>query len=460
MALAIVLTVLCMLKCIENVTSFEPWSVLQQLEEQGHEFLWLPNWDHSPYSILALSPLQSFSPRGTFQWDDLRTWMGNLAGADQLPAGAGPLQGGIFGGLSYEAALHLDRVRVPRPRQLLGCQSRFSWHPVVLVHHAPTQCWTLQGALHHFPEYTQKLRAIWSCLQTVTPHDVAEPQIETLVSAEEYGNWVQSVRQAIAQGDLYQANLAHPLFLKGKGSLAPLFQRIHSHNPSPWAAYWNTPHFQLLSNSPELLLEGKQGQLRAKPIAGTRPRGSDDDADQRLRRNLIRSPKERAEHLMLVDLVRNDLGRVCEAGSVQVPLLMDREPYRNVTHIVSTVSGNLASGKDSLEALAASFPGGTITGTPKLRSMEWIDQLEAYPRGFYTGSLGWMRPHGDFAWNILIRTLQVQKGDQGNWKGYLHVGAGIVADSQPLREYQETLHKAQAWRTILANKDSYANRLA
>lgn len=447
-------------KCVENLSALEPWAVLQQLEALGHEFLWLPQWDHSPFSVLALSPLQSFAPQGVFRWEDLRAWVGALEGADLLPSGAGPLQGGIFGGLSYEAALHLDRVRDPRPRQLLGCQSRFSWHPVVLVHHTPTQSWTLQGALHTFPEYTQKLRAIWNSLQSVEPLQIDDPQIETLVHAEEYGSWVQSVRQAIAQGDLYQANLAHPILLKGKGNLAPLFQRIHSHNPSPWAAYWNTPSFQLLSNSPELLLEGKQGQLRAKPIAGTRPRGSDDDADSRLRRNLIRSPKERAEHLMLVDLVRNDLGRVCDAGSVQVPLLLDREPYRNVTHIVSTVTGTLSQQNDSISALAASFPGGTITGTPKLRSMEWIDQLESHPRGFYTGSLGWMHPQGDFAWNILIRTLQAQKNSEGEWIGYLHVGAGIVADSHPMREYQETLHKAQAWRTILTTKDSHANRLA
>jgi len=236
--------------------------------------------------------------------------------------------------------------------------------------------------------------------------------------------------------------------VQGFEPLPHLFARIHQGNPSPWACLWKNPEITLLSNSPELLLTLHGDNLVSQPIAGTRPRGVDDVSDQKLRRNLLRSPKERAEHLMLVDLVRNDLGRVCVPGSVHVPLLMDREPYRNVTHIVSTIHGRLDPAYDVCDALSALFPGGTITGTPKLRSMECIDALETHARGFYTGSLGWINPCGDMAFNILIRTLQLQEHTYG-WTGELHVGAGIVADSNSLREYQETLHKADAWKSVL-----------
>jgi len=190
----------------------------------------------------------------------------------------------------------------------------------------------------------------------------------------------------------------------------------------------------------------------SKPIAGTRPRSENIIEDNRLKSELIESEKEQAEHLMLVDLVRNDLGRVCTAGSVQVTNLLDRESYRNVTHIVSTIAGTLDTGVSSLDALLSLFPGGTITGTPKLRSMEIIDQLEQWPRGFYTGSMGWITPQGDLEFNILIRTLQVLM-KQNPCHGWLHVGAGIVADSDPEMEYQETLHKANAWRQIISGEN-------
>jgi anthranilate synthase component 1/para-aminobenzoate synthetase component 1 len=180
-------------------------------------------------------------------------------------------------------------------------------------------------------------------------------------------------------------------------------------------------------------------RVETRPIAGTRPRGRNEREDERFSRQLILSPKERAEHIMLVDLERNDLGRVCQYGSVEVNELMTLENYSHVIHIVSNVRGRLRPGLDRFSALAAAFPGGTITGTPKIRSMEIIDELEKVARFVYTGSIGYFNYGGEMDLNIVIRTFVIAATS-----AYIQVGAGIVADSDPEREYYETLHKAQA----------------
>jgi len=176
-----------------------------------------------------------------------------------------------------------------------------------------------------------------------------------------------------------------------------------------------------------------------RPNAGTRPRGATGEEDERLAEELILNDKERAEHLMLVDLERNDLGRVCAFGSVHVNDFMALERYSHVIHIVSNIRGRLAPGRDGMDLIQAVFPGGTVTGVPKLRCMEILDELEPVRRGPYTGSVGYISANGDLDLNIIIRTLVIKEG-----RGYLHVGAGIVADSDPSREYQETLLKAEA----------------
>ena len=207
----------------------------------------------------------------------------------------------------------------------------------------------------------------------------------------------------------------------------------------PFAGYLEFDGYQVISSSPERLvqLEGRQAQTR--PIAGTRRRGADFSEDHDLRQELNLDPKERAEHIMLVDLERNDLGRVCDYGSVNVNELMVNEAYSHVIHIVSNVRGILHQRQDALDLLRAMFPGGTITGCPKVRCMEIIDELEPVRRGFYTGSFGYIGYNGDMDMNIIIRTL-VRRDN----KVYAQAGAGIVADSDPEREYRETLRKAEA----------------
>jgi anthranilate/para-aminobenzoate synthase component I len=192
------------------------------------------------------------------------------------------------------------------------------------------------------------------------------------------------------------------------------------------------------------LVRLRERHAETRPIAGTRPRGSDGDQDRRLVGELLASPKERAEHVMLVDLERNDLGRVCDFGSVRVDEFMTVEQYSHVSHIVSNVSGRLRTGATPFDLIRAIFPGGTITGVPKIRCMEIIEELEPVRRGPYTGSFGYLGWNGDLDLNIIIRTL-VLTGS----KAYLQVGAGIVADSDPAKEYEETLHKAQAFFSSL-----------
>lgn len=251
---------------------------------------------------------------------------------------------------------------------------------------------------------------------------------------------VRRAKEYIAAGDIYQANLSQR-FCIDIGRIDPLvlYEHLSGINPSPFACYLDLGELKIVSSSPERLLRVEDGFVQTRPIAGTRPRGKTPSEDLALSCELILSDKERAEHIMLVDLERNDLGRVCEYGSVKVNELMVLEDYSHVIHIVSNVVGSLKYGKDRFDLIAAAFPGGTITGCPKIRCMEIIDELEPVARNIYTGSVGHLDFNGDMDLNIAIRTLVI-KGQ----KAYAQVGAGIVADSDPEREYYETLYKAEA----------------
>lgn len=272
-------------------------------------------------------------------------------------------------------------------------------------------------------------------------------------SRDAYKARVRRCQEYIAAGDIYQANLSHRFTLdlgtaasnpETEGYAKELYGRLRRINPSPFAGFMRSNDLSLVSCSPERLVQLTGTQASTRPIAGTRPRGAGLEQDRRLRAELVASPKERAEHVMLVDLERNDLGKVCRYGSVQVDEFMTVEQYSHVSHLVSDVTGTLQPGTSPLDLVKAVFPGGTITGVPKLRCMEIIEELEPVRRGLYTGSLGYFSWSGDLDLNILIRTLVLTKN---GW--YLQVGAGIVADSDPDREYDETLAKAGAFFSIL-----------
>lgn len=261
-----------------------------------------------------------------------------------------------------------------------------------------------------------------------------------------YESLVRRCLRYIAAGDIFQANLAHR-FTVELGAVEPwtIYERLRAINPSPFAAFLDFGPVQLVSASPERLVSLQGLRVQTRPIAGTRPRGMEYQQDQALIRELLSSEKERAEHLMLIDLERNDLGRVCDYGSIKVDELMVTERYSHVTHLVSNIAGRLYPGKNWLDLFQAVFPGGTVTGVPKVRCMEIIDELEPVTRGPYSGSIGYVSFSGDLDLNIVIRTLIVR-----DRTGYFHVGAGIVSDSDPAREYAETLYKAQAIKDALA----------
>jgi anthranilate/para-aminobenzoate synthase component I len=256
---------------------------------------------------------------------------------------------------------------------------------------------------------------------------------------EGYEDIVRQGREYVWAGDVFQTNLSQRLELAYGGSSALLYEVLRRVNPSPFAGYLRLSGYELFCSSPERLVRLQGRVADARPIAGTRRRGRDFSEDGLLAQDLNLDPKERAEHIMLVDLERNDLGRVCEYGSVHVDELMVNERYSHVIHIVSNVTGTLAAGKDGVDLARAMFPGGTITGCPKVRCMEIIDELENVRRGPYTGSFGYFGYNGDLDLNIVIRTLvRVQS------RVFAQAGAGIVADSDPGREYMETLSKAEA----------------
>ncbi len=254
--------------------------------------------------------------------------------------------------------------------------------------------------------------------------------LQRVVAAQEY----------IRAGDIYQANLSRPwrALLPDDYPAAQLYRRLRLTNPAPFAAFAQFGALRVLSSSPERLLRIQGRRLDTRPIAGTHPRGRSAAEDQSQADALVAHPKERAEHVMLIDLARNDLGRVSTGGTVRVDEYMAVETYAHVHHIVSNVTGELRAGVSPVEALRAVFPGGTITGVPKVRCMQIIAELEAAPRGPYTGSLGYLNHDGSGDFNILIRTISLY-GQELEFRA----GAGIVADSRPERELDETRAKAR-----------------
>jgi para-aminobenzoate synthetase component 1 len=252
---------------------------------------------------------------------------------------------------------------------------------------------------------------------------------------------VERVREYIHAGDLFQANLAQRFCAPFHGPPLAFYQRLRHLTPAPFGAYFDGGDFAVASVSPErfLRLDADGRQIETRPIKGTRPRGSTPAEDEALARQLLASPKDRAENIMIVDVLRNDLSRVCRPGSVQAPQLCALERHPTVHHLVSTVTGALEATRDALDLVAACFPGGSITGAPKVRAMQLIAGLEPSPRGVYCGTIGYLAVTGAMDSSIAIRTAVLRNGE-----AVFSAGAGVVADSDPATEYEETLIKAAA----------------
>lgn len=264
------------------------------------------------------------------------------------------------------------------------------------------------------------------------------------MSKEQYCKALEAVLEYIAAGDIYQANISQRFATQFSGEPWALYRRLRSRFPAPFGAYLHCGPFHILSNSPERFLLVEGNRISTCPIKGTRPRGMTVEDDARIIGHLRHDPKECAEHVMIVDLERNDLGRICQVGSVHVEQFETIETYHTLHHMVSTVAGTLEEGTDPIDCLRATFPGGSITGAPKIRAMEVIDEVEPTARGLYTGAIGFIGFSGGMELNIAIRTAIVTGG-----RIYFQTGGGIVADSSPAREYEETLLKAETFfRTL------------
>lgn len=360
-------------------------------------------------------------------------------------AGLPPFQGGFVGALGYDLARELERLpaRAPdvlRVPPLWGMlvdeflavdQATQTLHALALPRAGESEKETevrVAAMLEHAHRPAPALRS----------RD-AGTRARSDAGQAGYERRVRDAKALIDAGDIYQVNLAHRLTWDNPSEPLALFDRLRRVNPSPFAFFLDSGDWQLVSCSPERLVRVDAREVETRPIAGTYPRGATPADDDAQAAQLRADPKERAEHTMLVDLERNDLGRCCAFGSVRVDEFMVTERYSHVVHLVSRVVGELRPGLGALDAVRACFPGGTITGVPKVRAMEVIDELEAGRRGYYTGSVGWLGFTGDADLNIVIRTLLLKDG-----QAHAQVGAGIVADSVPEREWRETLHKARA----------------
>lgn len=261
-----------------------------------------------------------------------------------------------------------------------------------------------------------------------------------------YCKIIERAREYIRNGDIYQVNLSQRFRTTISKKPYEIFKKLRKINPAPFSAYVNFDDIKIISSSPERFIKINDRIIETRPIKGTRPRGKNSDEDKKLRKELLNSEKDRAELIMIADLERNDLGRICKIGTVQVENLIEIEEYATVFHLVSTIKGELKDDVDVMDCIEATFPGGSITGAPKIRAMEIIDELEPVKRNIYTGAIGYIGFNGDVDLNIAIRTIIIKKDE-----AIFNVGGGIVWDSVPQNEYQETLDKGKALIQVLAD---------
>lgn len=274
---------------------------------------------------------------------------------------------------------------------------------------------------------------------SATDITVGSDNLDVSVTGPQFEQMVRDVQSYISQGDVIQVNLSVRQSKPLSADPLDMYEALRSFNPSPYMASIGSPEFAIVSGSPELLLKKRGSELSTRPIGGTRPRGMDEQEDAALEVDLLSNEKEKGEHIMLVDLEREDLERVCAQGTVETDEFMVIEKYSHVMHLVSNVRGTVEKGISNAEIIRGVFPGGTITGAPKLRTMEIIEELEPTRRGLYTGSIGWFGFNGDFELNVVIRTAFIQNGI-----AHIQAGAGLVAESVPEAEYIESLNKAKA----------------
>lgn len=434
------------------------------------------------YSFLGSEPFLSVCSRGSevtvirgqqheVQHGNPFDTMGDLLDAyklDHCPSPV-PFLGGAVGYFSYDLCHFIEQLPSTSIDDLKLPESYFGFYDtVVAFDHLERKVYLVATG---FPEMEegQRLRRArmrleqmkdWLCPgRSIIPSEVkqsphtdcfvragprsdgqgAEIRLRSNFTPEEYKRAVNKVREYIAAGDVFQVNLSQRFEGDLRIPAYELYKRLRTVNPAPFAGYLNFPGIVVVSASPERFLKVHGDLVETRPIKGTRPRGGDSVEDRRLAYELLHSSKDRAENVMIVDLERNDLGRVCHYGTVQVTELAILETFPTVFHLTSTVRGRLRRGKSNIDLLKATFPGGSITGAPKVRAMEIIDEIEPTRRSVYTGSIGYLGFNEDMDMNIVIRTFLIKEG-----KAYFQVGGGVIYDSDPEAEYAETLDKARA----------------
>lgn len=409
--------------------------------------VWLDSGGMARYDILTAAPQRMLVLGGeATQCDPFAMLRGEL-GEQIAPVADVPFAGGALGYWGYDLAQQMSAL--PRaeedakqlPDMAIGI---YDW-ALVLDH----QQHTARLVSHQrYAETAQLLPQLLIRLQNnpaLPPDDFrVHGKITSNFTPDSYASAFASVQNYLKSGDCYQINLAQRFSAVASGDALGAYLTLRSLSPAPYSAFLNLPQVQILCASPERFLRVQNGSVETKPIKGTRPRSSDAKQDSQLAEELRNHPKDRAENLMIVDLMRNDLGKSCTPGSVRVPKLFEVESYANVHHLVSTVEGKLAEGRDALDVLRDCFPGGSVTGAPKLRAMQIIEQLEPHRRGIYCGAIGYVGFDGNMDSNIVIRTLVYANNEVCCW-----AGGGIVADSEEKAEYQETLDKASAMLKLL-----------
>lgn len=449
-----------------------PEDLFPLLEPACHEALLLSGGAHplSRYSFVGLDPFLVVSARGrrvvleprptgssrTLTADPFEILRSILDACRRPPRpDLPPFWAGGIGYMSYEMGRHLERLPAAAVDDLQLPELYYAFYRAVLSFDH------LQGvyALYLLPpagdgrEPAEVLAGLRHRFARARRSSADPPawrpntlpvRIESPFSRDDYLHTVRRILDYIEEGDIYQANLSQRFHTAYNGDPYGLFHRLYRINPAPFFAYLGAGSFQVLSSSPERFLLVREGAIETRPIKGTLPRGSTPEEDRKIAEELLASEKNRAELAMITDLLRNDLGRVSAYGSVQVKDWAHLEAYTNVFHLVSVVQGELAAGKDRIDLLRAAFPGGSITGCPKIRAMEIIDELEPTVRSVYTGSIGYLGWDGSMDLNIAIRTILL-KGQNL----YIQVGGGIVYDSDPYAEYEETLHKAASMKEAL-----------
>jgi anthranilate synthase component 1 len=360
-----------------------------------------------------------------------------------------PLPAGGIGFLSYEYCRRFDTIRVQERPDPLGLpDAMFLFGNLFLVFDHYTDTISLVGLNYREKEIDLE-RALDEAERRINDLDFnfmaparTDWSVERLLREDDHAAYlrgVEAVKEQIVRGNLLQGVLSRRMQVRTDMPAIEAYRALRSGNPSPYMFYLDFVEFQLFGASPEVHVKARDGKVAIRPLAGTRRRGAGPAEDAALEKELLSDAKERAEHLMLVDLGRNDLGRVCRSGTVSVDSFMEVERYSHVMHMVSAVSGELEDGVDAMDALRATFPAGTVSGAPKVRAMEIIDELEPVRRGPYAGAIGYLSYSGDLDSCIYIRTTLI-RGD----RAYLQAGAGIVADSDPDSEYRETQNKAGA----------------